>query len=151
MNSFENDANNYFSQTTPSPSTTKSTIPLPSFSDSSKNSSLTFRENLINFLFTSNQGSMLAASIALAIGLSIKDVLTAIVNNIFKPVIVFIIIKLNLTVYYDFTSLIGSQDNAMNFSTVISSIVTFILMIILCYFANNYVISQHNIILKKQH
>jgi large-conductance mechanosensitive channel len=123
---------------------------LPSFSISptSSKKSFTFRDNLINFLFSSNQGSIIASSIALAIGFCIKDLLSAIVDNIFKPLIIYIIIKTNITYYYDFTPLINTQNNAMNISTVMSAVVTFILLIIVSYFFTDYLVEQHNKIIQ---
>ena len=119
------------SSNTSSPSHTSS----PSTSYNTTKKSLTFKDNIIQFLY-SKTGTLMAYAMGSAIGGSFKELIASIINGILKPLIVYIITVSHLQEYYDFTSIIEEQKKGLSITNFISALLTFVLLIITVYFIN---------------
>jgi large-conductance mechanosensitive channel len=95
-----------------------------------------FYKKFVDFL-NSKTGSILTQAMGMAIGMAFKDAITAIVNSFIKPLIVFIIVSTQLTKFYDFTYFFESQDNAMNVTVLVQSIITFAIVVMVVYYVSN--------------
>jgi large-conductance mechanosensitive channel len=69
----------------------------------------------------------------MAIGFALKDFISSIVINLFKPLLAFIFTATHLNNYYDLNSIISPQNNVLNFGSLITSLITFIMVIISVY------------------
>jgi large-conductance mechanosensitive channel len=93
---------------------------------------LTIYEKIHNFL-VSKSGTIITNAFGMAIGFALKDFISSIVINLFKPLLAFIFSAINLNNYYDLNSIISPQNNALNFGSFITSLITFIMVVISVY------------------
>ena len=129
--STSNNTSPHVQSVSPSPPSSSST----SASHNTTKNSLTFKDNVIQFLY-SKSNTIMAHSIGFAIGFSFKELIASIINCILKPLIVYIIVVSHLQEYYDFASLIEEQKKGLSITSFISALLTFILLIITVYFIN---------------
>ena len=94
---------------------------------------LSLHEKIHSFLL-SKSGTIIAYSFGIAIGFAIKDLVSSIVVNLLKPLFALFFTMTHLENYYDFNSVISPENNAVNLSSFITSLITFILVIIVVYF-----------------
>ena len=106
---------------------------LPQQNNTSNNKQLTFHEKIKLFL-VSKSGTIITAAFGMALGFALKDFVSSIVVNLLKPLIALIFTMTHLNNYYDFNSIISSENNAVNFSDFITSFITFLMVVISVYF-----------------
>ena len=92
-----------------------------------------FRKNIVDFI-TSKTGTILAQATGICLGIAFKDVVMALVNSIFEPIFCFIIILCGLRNVPIFSDFISSQNNPLNFSKLITAIITAWLVVISAYY-----------------
>jgi len=105
--------------------------------NNSKNQ-LSFKQKILNFL-NSKSGTIIASAMGLAIGFSFKDVIGSFVLNIIQPLIVSVIMITRLNEIYDFDAFIQS-NSSLQLTKFISTLITFILIVITVYYVNAYII-----------
>ena len=88
-----------------------------------------------NFLNTKT-GTILAASIGMAIGFAFKDFVSSIVTNVLQPLIIMILSVTHINNFYDLTLFISPQKTALNISSFFSSLFTFLFTIVTVYYIN---------------
>jgi large-conductance mechanosensitive channel len=99
---------------------------------------LSIHEKIHNFLL-SKTGTIITTACAMTIGFAFKDVIASIVTNLFKPLLAFIFSLTHLNNYYNFNSILSPENNAINFGNLITSFITFIMIIISVYLiSSNY-------------
>ena len=101
--------------------------------NTSNNQKLTFHEKIKSFLL-SKSGTIITAAFGMAIGFALKDFVSSIVINLIKPLFALLFTMTHLNNYYDFNSIISSENNAVNFSDFITSFITFLMVVISVYF-----------------
>jgi large-conductance mechanosensitive channel len=101
--------------------------------NTSNNQKITFHEKIKSFL-VSKSGTIITAAFGMALGFALKDFVSSIVVNLLKPLIALIFTMTHLNNYYDFNSIISSENNAVNFSDFITSFITFLMVVISVYF-----------------
>jgi large-conductance mechanosensitive channel len=101
--------------------------------NTSNNQKLTFHEKIKSFL-VSKSGTIITAAFGMALGFALKDFVSSIVVNLLKPLVALIFTMTHLNNYYDFNSIISSENNAVKFSDFITSFITFIMVTISVYF-----------------
>lgn len=94
---------------------------------------VTLHEKIHAFLI-SKTGTIIAYAFGIAIGFAIKDLVSSIVVNLLKPLFALFFTMTHLENYYDFNSIISPENNALNLSSFVTSLITFILVIIVVYF-----------------
>ena len=87
----------------------------------------------IHDFLVSKTGTIITTAFGMAIGFAFKEFISSIVVNLFKPLIAFIFTMTHLNNYYDFNSVISPENNAINFSSFITSFLSFILVVISVY------------------
>lgn len=90
----------------------------------------------INFL-DSKTDSILAVAAAMAIGGSFKDLITTIVNNFLQPLVVKLILFTNIgriSKLVNANNIFTPENGILNFSNVVVSIISFILIVATVYF-----------------
>lgn len=92
-------------------------------------------QKYINFLNTKT-GTILAASIGMAIGFAFKDFVSSTVSNVLQPLIIMILSVTHINNLYDVTSFISPEKTALNISKFFSSLFTFLFTIITVYYIN---------------
>jgi len=137
------DMNYTNASTSASSSSSSSSMSHPSTSSphNTTKKSLTFKDDIIQFLY-SKTGTIMAYAIGFAIGGSFKELIASIINGILKPLIVYIITVSHLQEYYDFTSLIEEQKKGLSITSFISALLTFVLLIITIYFINKHMTAE---------
>ena len=93
----------------------------------------------VNFLDTKTD-TILAWAAAMAIGSSFKDLITPIVNNFVQPLVVQIILftKIgHLSKMINASEIFTPENGILNFSNVVVSIISFILIVTTVYFMVN--------------
>jgi large-conductance mechanosensitive channel len=100
-----------------------------------KKSDKTYLQKYSNF-FNLKTGTILTASIGMAIGFAFKDFISSTVTNVLQPLIITILTLTHLNNLYDFSSLISPEKNVLNVSTFISSLLTFVFTVITVYYIN---------------
>jgi large-conductance mechanosensitive channel len=98
-----------------------------------KKTNLGYFQKYDNFLNTKT-GTILAAAIGMAIGFAFKDFVSSFVTNILQPLIIMILSVTHINNFYDFSSFISPQKNALNISTFFSSLFTFLFTIVTVYY-----------------
>jgi large-conductance mechanosensitive channel len=88
----------------------------------------------IKFFLNSKTGTILTTAMGMAIGLAYKDAVSAIVESVIKPLIVFIIINTRLNKIYDFTYFFKTQSNVINITALIQTVITFIIVVTIVYY-----------------
>jgi large-conductance mechanosensitive channel len=101
--------------------------------NTSNHKQLTLHEKIHVFLI-SKTGTIIAYAFGIAIGFAIKDLVSSIVVNLLKPLFALFFTMTHLENYYDFNSIISPENNALNLSSFVTSLITFILVIIVVYF-----------------
>ena len=101
--------------------------------NTSNNQKLTFHEKIKSFIL-SKSGTIITAAFGMAIGFALKDFVSSIVINLIKPLFALLFTMTHLNNYYDFNSIISSENNALNFSSFITSLISFIMVIVSVYF-----------------
>jgi len=109
--------------------------------NNSKKSSNNFLKGLVSFL---KEYSVLGLAIGLIIGQASKDLVDSIVNGLFMPLIKLIISQEN---FDNFSFVI--RDVTFQLGLVISSFLTFLIVMILLYFIVKKIIKNDNILQKK--
>ena len=100
-----------------------------------KKSDKTYLQKYSNF-FNLKTGTILTASIGMAIGFAFKDFISSTVTNVLQPLIITILTLTHLNNLYNFDSLISPEKNVLNVSTFISSLLTFVFTVITVYYIN---------------
>jgi large-conductance mechanosensitive channel len=100
---------------------------------SNQTNNLTLRQQINAFLHTST-GTILISALAFTIGFALKDVVAAFVTALLEPSIVNGLNMIGFGTLYDFTEIISPKDNAVNMTSFISSLVTFLFTLIVVYF-----------------
>ena len=93
---------------------------------------LTFSQK-IKLFFNNKSTTLIAASMALCIGFALKDLIATAVKSVIEPFIVYIICVTHLEKIYDFKQFISKQNNTINISKFIQSLLTFIIIIIIVF------------------
>ena len=93
---------------------------------------LTIHEKIRNFLL-SKTGTIITTSCAMTIGFAFRDLIASIVTNLFKPLVAFIFSATHLNNYYNLNSILSPENNALNFSSFITSFITFFMILISVY------------------
>jgi large-conductance mechanosensitive channel len=101
-----------------------------------KKSDLPFSQKILNF-FNVKTGTILTASIGLAIGFAFKDLVTSSVTNILQPLIIMFLSITHLNNIYDFSLFISPEKNVLNFSTFINSLFSFGFVVIATYYISS--------------
>lgn len=105
-----------------------------------KNASPTFSQKIKLFL-NAKSGTLIAAAIGLCIGFAFKDLISTFVSSIIEPLIVMIIYMTGLEKVYDFKRFLSVQNNTMNITRFIQTLITFIIIIVIVYYLYNGVTS----------
>ena len=94
--------------------------------------SLTIYQKIHSFLI-SKSGTIITSACGMSIGFALKDFISSIVTNLFKPLFAFIFSLTHLNNYYNFNAILSPENNALNFSNLITSFITFVMIIITVY------------------
>jgi large-conductance mechanosensitive channel len=112
------------------------------FKEQNQQSSSVTKENTIKQkvkgLLETKTGTIIASAIGMSIGIAFNDFIRSFVTNILQPLIVQLLYITSLNNYFDFASLISEKNNALNITTFISSIITFIFILFTVYYVNMY-------------
>ena len=109
--------------------------------NSNKNYNVTFSQKISNF-FNKKTGTILTLAVGIAIGFALKDLIASAVTNVLQPLVFYIISITHLNNFYDFTSFISPEKNALNVSTFISSLFSFVFAVITAYYINLLISTQ---------
>jgi large-conductance mechanosensitive channel len=93
---------------------------------------LSIHEKIHNFLL-SKTGTIITTACAMTIGFAFRDLITSIVTNLFKPLVAFIFSATHLNNYYNLNSILSPENNALNFSSFITSFISFFMVLISVY------------------
>ena len=104
-------------------------------SQTNSNSSQNYFQKIMNILNIKN-GTVLAAAMGMAIGFAFKDLIASTVSNVLQPLVIMIITMTHLNNYYDFTTFISPEKTALNISSFISSLISFIFTVVAMYYIN---------------
>jgi len=116
--------------------TTALNIPqMPRQQHSQQKQNIGYFQKYNNFLNTKT-GTILAAAIGMAIGFAFKDFVSSTVTNVLQPLIIMILSITHVNNLYDLSSFISPEKNALNISTFISSLFTFLFTIVTVYYIN---------------
>jgi large-conductance mechanosensitive channel len=96
----------------------------------------TFIDSIKAFLNTKT-GTIIVFAAAMSIGAAFKDLVSNITLNIVQPLIIKLLLATNLTSYINMGSLLSSQNSALNIINTLSSLFSFILIIIIVYYLIN--------------
>ena len=96
----------------------------------------TFIDSIKSFLNTKT-GTIIVFAAAMSIGAAFKDLVSNITLNIVQPLIIKLLLATNLTSYINMGSLLSSQNSALNIINKLSSLFSFILIIIIFYYLIN--------------
>ena len=83
--------------------------------------------------FNKPTGTILAFAAALCIGTAFKDLVQSIVNNIVQPLIIKFLIMINIYNITTFSSILSGKNTALNMTSTISSVISFIIITITVY------------------
>ena len=89
-----------------------------------------------NIFLNTKTGTILAAAIGMAIGFAFKDFVSSTVTNVLQPLIIMILSITHVNNLYDLSSFISPEKTALNISTFISSLFTFLFTIVTVYYIN---------------
>ena len=89
-----------------------------------------------NIFLNTKTGTILAAAIGMAIGFAFKDFVSSTVTNILQPLIIMILSITHVNNLYDLSSFISPEKTALNISTFISSLFSFLFTIVTVYYIN---------------
>lgn len=94
--------------------------------------SMTFLQRMKLFL-NNKTGTIIAAAMALCIGFAFKDLIAITVASIIEPLIIYILYVTKLEKLYDFKQFISKQNNTLNLSRFVQTLLTFIIILIITY------------------
>lgn len=94
--------------------------------------SMTFLQRMKLFL-NNKTGTIIAAAMALCIGFAFKELIAISVSSIIEPLIIYIIYATKLEKLYDFKQFISNQNNTLNLSRFVQTLLTFIIILIITY------------------
>ena len=83
--------------------------------------------------FNKPTGTVLAFAAGLCIGGAFKDLVQSIVNNILQPLIIKFLIMTNIYNIGMFSSILSGKNTALNITSTISSLISFIIITITVY------------------
>jgi large-conductance mechanosensitive channel len=92
-------------------------------------------QKILNIL-NSKTGTVLTAAMGMAIGFGFKDLIASTVSNILQPLFIMLLTMTHLNNYYDFTALISPEKTVLNINAFISSLISFIFIVIAMYYVN---------------
>lgn len=95
--------------------------------------SMTFRQKIKLFL-NNKTGTLIAAAMALCIGFAFKDLIAVTVTALIEPLIIYILYLSRLDKLYDFKQFISAQNNTLNISRFVQTLLTFIIILIITYY-----------------
>jgi large-conductance mechanosensitive channel len=98
-----------------------------------KNASPTFLQKIKLFL-NAKTGTLIAAAIGMCIGFAFKDFVSTSVSTIIEPLIVMIIYMSGLEKMYDFKRFLSVQNNTLNITKFIQTLITFIIILVVVYY-----------------
>jgi len=101
-----------------------------------KNASPTFLQKIKLFL-NAKSGTLIIAMIALCVGFSFKELVSTFVSAVVEPLIVMIIYMTGLEKIYDFKRFLTVQNNTLNLTKFIQTLITFIIILIVVYYLYN--------------
>jgi len=93
---------------------------------------MTLSQKIKLFLNTKNI-TLIATAMAFCIGFALKDLISTGVTTIIEPLIIYILYVTKLEKIYDFKQFISRQNNTLNISRFIQTLLTFIIIIIIVY------------------
>lgn len=109
---------------------------MPTQQQTSQNTSnQNYFQKIMNIL-NSKTGTVLAAAMGMAIGFAFKDLIASTVSNVLQPLVIMIITMTHINNYYDFTAFISPEKTALNVSSFISSLISFIFTVVAMYYIN---------------
>jgi large-conductance mechanosensitive channel len=112
------------------------TVPANSANPPTTKKPQTFIDSIKAFLNTKT-GTIIVFAAAMSIGAAFKDLVSNITLNIVQPLIIKLLLATNLTSYINMGSLLSSQNSALNIINTLSSLFSFILIIIIVYYLIN--------------
>jgi large-conductance mechanosensitive channel len=95
-------------------------------------------QNLKDFLKTSS-ATILTSAAAMSIGLALKEVITNIVNDLFKPLIYKLILLTQINNIINSEEILATKNADIKPTPILSAIVSFILILITVYFTTNFI------------
>jgi len=96
----------------------------------------TFIDSLKGFLNTKT-GTIIVFAAAMSIGAAFKDLVSNITLNIIQPLMIKLLLATNVSLYVNMGSLLSSQNSALNIINTLSSLFSFIFIIIIVYYLIN--------------
>ena len=112
------------------------TVPQPVKEDNKSKEPPGLGSRYIIFL-NGNVQTILATSVAVAIGYSFQNLVNATITCLIQPLIIKLLLLTRINDIYDFASFISPEKSSVNFTLFISNIISFIICIITVYFLNN--------------
>ena len=95
-------------------------------------------QKLKDFLKTSSS-TILTSAAAMSIGLALKEVITNIVNDLFKPLIYKLILLTQINNIINSEEILATKNADIKPTPILSAIVSFILILITVYFTTNFI------------
>jgi|LauGreSBDMM110SN_4_FD.fasta_scaffold435673_1 large-conductance mechanosensitive channel len=89
--------------------------------------------NTFSAFFNKPTGTVLTFAAGLCIGGAFKDLVQSVVNNIIQPLIIKVLIMTNIYNIGMFSSILSGKNSALNITSTISSLVSFIIITITVY------------------
>ena len=86
--------------------------------------------------FNLKTGTILTAAIGMAVGFALKDLISSAITNVLQPLIISMLTLTHLNNLYNFDKFISPQIKVMDFSTFVSSLLTFVFTIVTVYYSN---------------
>ena len=96
-----------------------------------------FRNNLKHFFLT-NSLTILGTAIAMSIGFAFKDFVFDLINNLIQPLLIKLILLVDVNNAFNLSGYLTSQNVALNFTKLVSSFITFIMVVLIVYYSNLY-------------
>ena len=107
-------------------------------------SASTKKQNSIKIYLNSSTKTILGTAMALSVGWAFKNLIDTGVSAVIEPLIVYIITILGLNKITDFSKYITKQNNTLNVSIFIQTLVSFFIIISISYVIFNYYIIGNN-------
>ena len=97
-------------------------------------------QNPIKIYLNSSTKTILGTAMALSVGWAFKNLIDTGVSAVIEPLLVYIITIFGLNKIADFNKFIVKQNNTLNVSTFIQTLVSFFIIITISYYIFNYYI-----------
>jgi len=97
-------------------------------------------QNPIKIYLNSSTKTILGTARALSVGWAFKNLIDTGVSAVIEPLLVYIITIFGLNKIADFNKFIVKQNNTLNVSTFIQTLVSFFIIITISYYIFNYYI-----------